>query len=612
MYSCLLPLLLLLICLGSLCSCALGTSCISLLNGFTKTSTSEITATCSNSNFKVLQNSTTCFPLHSSEDVEEYISWYSHATETIKEYSTTRHSHLFFGVSSSPTYYLRIHQDSDFVNPSLVGDSKTMASALLAFVNYNKWRRVAFITHLNKKFYLEPIELFYQNFTSAFKIYLSQIRGGEKVIDRSLKRIQKMKYRVIIVSLPEEILRVLLCRTTGLGMTWPNYVWVIVNSDGGRFYEQNPCLDQVTVFQHLTRKLPKKTMFPVKYEALVDVANNSNYPTLCYSHAKYSYSISISTWKDNGLKLIANYTPADGLNSVNMPSFPGDTFFQSLFTFYIINSIIALLVFILLTVMLVLYIWFRNEPGIKATGVSLNILTFLGCYLLWIYLVLLNIKGLPNDYTKGLKYANHVCKLVLWFNGLSIPGVLILSVLLVKLARVYRLFDSYHRIIKKWQCHDLTLALYVLILTAPAILCVLIQSAVDDHKSNLVFMTSNGNGMNVFYDCRSDSEFYWILARLLYIIGLNVVIVILALKTRKINHSNFKDTKKVIALVFATVMASCWIVVYYIVLQTINALPIYSYFIIAISHTFFICKCHVFLFVPKIFPVLRRRLTGIE
>ena len=108
------------------------------------------------------------------------------------------------------------------------------------------------------------------------------------------------------------------------------------------------------LIQHLTRKLPKKTMFPVKYEALVDVANNTNYPTLCYSHAKYSYSISISTWKDNGLKLIANYTPAEGLGSVNMPSFPGDTFLQSLFTFYIINSIIALLIFVLLTVMLVL------------------------------------------------------------------------------------------------------------------------------------------------------------------------------------------------------------------------------------------------------------------
>ena len=75
---------------------------------------------------------------------------------------------------------------------------------------------------------------------------LSQILGGEKAINRILNRIKKMKYRVIIVSLPEEILHVLLCRVIGLGMTWPNYVGVIVNSDGGRFYEKNPCLDQVT------------------------------------------------------------------------------------------------------------------------------------------------------------------------------------------------------------------------------------------------------------------------------------------------------------------------------------------------------------------------------
>ena len=613
MYSCLWLPLLLLVCLGSLCSCALGTSCISLLtNEFTnKTSTSETAVTCSNSNLKVLQNSTTCFPLYSSEDVEEYIIWYSRATETIKEHSNTNSTRLslFFGLASSLANSLRVHRDSDFVIPSLVLDSKTMASALLAFVNYNKWRRVAFITHLTHKFYLEPIEQFYQNFTSAFEIHQSQILGGEKVIDRSLKRIKKMKYRVIIVSLPEKTLRILLCRAIGLGMTWPNYIWVIVNSDGGRFYEQNPCLDQVIVIQHLTIKLLTK-MYPVKYEALVDLTNNTNYPTLCYSHAKYSYSISISTWKNDGLKLIANYTPADGLSSVNMPSIPGDTFLQSLFTFYIINSIIALLVFVLLTVMLVLYIWFRNEPDIKATGVSLNILTFLGCYLLWFYLVLLNINGLPNDYTESLCFANHVCKLQLWFNGSSIPRALIVSVLLVKLARVYRLFD-YHRVVKKWQCHDLTLALYVLLLTAPVMLCVLIQSVVDDFNSNLVFTTKNGVVV-AFYDCQSDSEFYWIITQQLYINGLDVVLVILAIKTRKIKFSNFKDTKKVIALVFATVVTSSWSLVFYIVLQKIDALPIYSYFVISITHAFTICQCQFFLFAPKIFPVVRRRLTRIK
>ena len=463
--------------------------------------------------------------------MEEYISWYSRATEVIKDHSNInsirQHSHLFFGVSFSPANYLMIHRDSDSVNSFPVGDSKTMASALLAFVNYNKWRRVAFITHLTNKVYLEPIEQFYQDFTFAFEIHLSQILVGKKEIDRSLKIVQKMKYRVIIVSLPEETLRVLLCRTIGLGMVWPNYIWVIVNSDGGRFYEHNPCLDQVTVFQHLTRKFSTKTMFPAKYETLVDVTNNTNNPTLCYSHAQYSYSISISTWKDNGLNLIANYTPSYGLSSVNTSSIPGDTFLQSLFIFYIINSIIALLVFVLLTVMLVLYIWFRNEPDIKATSVSLNILTFLGCYFLWFYLVLLNINGLPNDYTESLRFANHVCKLQLWFNGLSIPGALILSILLVKLARVYWLYD-YRRVIKKWQCHDLTLALYVLLLFAPVIFCVLIQSAVDDFKSKLVFPTNNGVVV-AFYNCQSDSEFYWLITQLLYINGLNVVLVILAI-----------------------------------------------------------------------------------
>ena len=85
----------------------------------------------------------------------------------------------------------------------------------------------------------------------------------------------------------------------------------------------------------------------------------------------------------------------------------------------------------------------------------------------------------------------------------------------------------------------------------PSVLCVPIQSAADDFKSHLVFITSNGV-VAAYYGCQSDSELYWILAQLLYIYGLNAVLVVLAIKSRKINHPNFKDTKKVIALVLVT------------------------------------------------------------
>jgi len=438
MYSSLVPLLLLFLAsLDALCS-ASGNTCIRLLtNELANKTSSEVTTTCSNSNLRAVRNATACFPLHSSGDMDEYISWYSRVTETIKVLSnldsnSSSSSHLYFAVTSLLADSQRIYN----VNSLPIGDSKTMVSALLAFVNYASWRRVAITTHLTNQFYLEPMEQFYQNFTSAFEIHMSQILGGEKAIEHSLKRIKKMKYRVIIASLPEDTLRALLFKRISLGMTWPSYIWVIVNSDESKLYENNPCLEQVILFQYLTRKLPlhRDTKVPVIYDSLIDLTNNSNISTQCYNHAKHSYGISIDTRKEERLKHIANYTPADGLSSVNLPFIPGDSFLQSLFTFYIINSITAFLVLLLLTGMLVLYIWFRNEPDIKATGVSLNILTFLGCYLLWFYLILLNINGLPNDYPETLSFANHVCKFQLWFNGLSIPTALILSVLLVKLA----------------------------------------------------------------------------------------------------------------------------------------------------------------------------------
>ena len=202
--------------------------------------------------------------------------------------------------------------------------------------------------------------------------------------------------------------------------------------------------------------------------------------------------------------------------------------------------------------MLVLYLNFWNEPAIKATGVSLNILMFLGCYLL---LVFLTVNVLPKYYMKSMVFRNFMCKLSLWFHGFSIPTILISSILLVKLVRVYRLF-YYFRAVKKWECHDATLALYVLLLTFPVIISNTIQSAIHNYESSITTRTYKGYFI-AFYDCKSDREYFWIFGQQTYLYLICSLLIVMAFKTRKIKQKILRIQKKVIALIVTAMVTNC-------------------------------------------------------
>ena len=255
-----------------------------------------------------------------------------------------------------------------------------------------------------------------------------------------------------------------------------------------------------------------------------------------------SHGIFIYMWQD-GPTFVSNYSIANGLSEVTLNYIPSDLPLESSVTWYIIFSIIYILVFIFLTVMLVLYVYFRSEPAIKATSVSLNILIFLGCYLLLLYVTIFNLDILPNYYMENLAFRNFMCTLRLWFNGLSLPSALIASVLLVKLVRVYRLFRPFS-VVKKWQCHDVTLALYVLLLVSPFILSCVIQSTSNGFVSTIKTRTYNGNfiAYSACYKGDDESFLWWLFLPLAYLFVIGLLLIVMAFKTRKIKYENFKDT----------------------------------------------------------------------
>ena len=191
-------------------------------------------------------------------------------------------------------------------------------------------------------------------------------------------------------------------------------------------------------------------------------------------------------------------------------------------------------------------------------------------------------------------------------NGASLPSALIQAVLLVKLVRVYRLFHHYS-MINKWQCHDGIFVMYVVMLIAPIVLSCTIVSATQKYVSMKISQIAGGV-FTAYYACRSDVEQIYLAFQIAYLYSVAVGSVVMALKTRKIQHNDFKDTKKVIARVVLSILTSCLGLVYYAIFEEIKIHPMYTLGLLTTSHTLYILEILFFLFVPKIFPVLSKKL----
>ena len=122
--------------------------------------------------------------------------------------------------------------------------------------------------------------------------------------------------------------------------------------------------------------------------------------------------------------------------------------------------------FVLVTFNLVLYIHYRKEPEVKATSFSVSISMFLVCYVLILYLVIVVVwEEASAKLTASV--SNALCLARSWLNILSIPGTFIVGTVLIKMLRVYTIFqpNNFRRIGKCYS--DPAVFIYIILLQIP-------------------------------------------------------------------------------------------------------------------------------------------------
>ena len=258
------------------------------------------------------------------------------------------------------------------------------------------------------------------------------------------------------------------------------------------------------------------------------------------------------------------------------------------------------------TLVLVLYIYFRKEPEIRATSFTLSLLVFAGCYLNLLYLICLMYSCNHTFDSVDIGRNNALCLSHQWLSGTGISLILMLATLLVKVLRIYHIFHSTKKLLRlhlSRYSSDLALALYVLLILLPDILLNFIWIFVDRYQIHFKYQIRGGN-IHLEKFCTSKHE-----AQLFGVIIIYPLIVVLALTTvavitRKIRLQHFKDTKKVSILLFILCIRIVVVYSYWLLLQTVDTKGYISNLPLQIGHLVLIIFFQSFLFAPKILPPL--------
>ena len=463
--------------------------------------------------------------------------------------------------------------------------SSGIARALGAITQHFNWHRLLIVADLSKSYFLHTAEELYKIVQPSSSGLISVQPRDSNEVNNVIHKIDKENLRVIVLSVRPSIAQELLCIAQERKWIWPEYAWMVHSTDLKRvtcngeeigiIISLHDCAFVPNIADSICTQHDFLELLPPDIKGSFGVAN---------------YSLEKGTIFDMD---IAGSIPSD-----LPPQFVAVGF---IILFYFCTAVC----FLVVTVNLILYIFYRNEPTVKATSVPLSILIFVGCYLLLIYLADINLTPLPSHYKRSKHFRDGVCVVAALFNFLSYPLILIFSTLLVKLFRIHRIFNKFGKL-NKHACNDLALAGYALLISSPSAILLLVWVISDPYTDLPIFSFKNGL-LFVAHDCVSSYEVFWLLGNLGYLCCLAICLTIFAFLTRKIKYKKFKDTRSLTSLSFIIVFTTTLLVSYWYIARQIGDVYL-LYAIIQFGDYAIILECQGFIFALKLIPVVKSRI----
>ena len=443
--------------------------------------------------------------------------------------------------------------------------------------------------------------------------------GYSRTFTGIAKAVADSNLHVILLNISPALVAGVLCEAHRNGLVWPKVVWIMhsyrqndITQNAEKVCDILHVLEGVFFFQltkeevsseseneHRYSTMHLKELNPyanLLYNAVWQLASrnlpNIQPTTTLSDHYVYMYQVLNGTPSHVGMyngktKTIENFT----IGEFSVSELPTKRMIPPS-----ILLLLPSLCSLFNTVLLILYVYFRNEPSVKSTSICLSLLIFTGCYLFTAYTVLL-VANIPL----GID----VCMALAWLSGIGVSLPLILATILVKMLRVYRIFTLHRRIKPRVHTSELAHFLYTAALLSPNIVILIVWTIVDPHRTDYTYAEHPGF-IAIEEKCKSDYAAVWFLSLLIYCIVLSIAVVTVAIKSRKIRMAQFKDTKKVNFLIFSIIFIGVSIFAYSILFS--NYVHVSAYILYA-GHIAIAFLCQVTLFVPKLWSPLSAKFS---
>ena len=261
------------------------------------------------------------------------------------------------------------------------------------------------------------------------------------------------------------------------------------------------------------------------------------------------------------------------------------------------------LAYIMTTVILVLFLYWRNEPEIKATSPYLSLAMFAGCYLLYTAIV---FETVHRSFVIGIEAFTAICNTDIWFGFIGYN--LIIGTLFVKLLRINQIFRVFRKTSKLWS--DQFLFLGVLLICSGILVILILWTTIDIlhlEERRTYIPSAQPPYYRSTRRCTSRNLGIWVITAHAYNGAVILLVMFLAIQTRHIKRSNFKDTKKVNAYIFTVVAINAIAVpLWYIFSYTQVEFEMGAHISSVIAYLSIAILCQLFLFAPKTLPLFNK------
>ena len=535
---------------------------------------------------------------------------------------------------------------ADLANPIVSLDYKTMLiKGLFRFMKKINWRKLGVVTETENTYFSHTAELLYKEAKQDPNIDITTYQQLHVQMNSGATHhpIQIMS-KITFISANLQTTVAILCSAYQNKMLWPGYVFILHSFLAEDLTNVHAACNVTKALENVLFIREQKTMdmFGNEYEDFHNMRYHSqsfqnNHKVNPYSVVLHNLVMEASLWLSNlsmpinesssqyriievtqyhnriRMDIPISFIHKNGTVSIIDKKIisVSDDFemqFKGASTGYtIIFSIEIIIGFVLVSIMLIGYIYFRNEPEVKSTSFTLSLLIFLGCYLHIIVLSLLLYLDQPISIS--LVILNTICGILPWISGLGVSTLLIIATVLVKLTRVYHIFNRMTPKPLGKKSSDLFLAGYVLLILSPLIVILTTWTITDRFK--ITFRPSSKSGF-IQRQCLSDYLSIWIPLLVLNLVVLFLVLMIVAVRSRHIHEKHFRHTRRVNMFIFCLFFSIALPVSYWWLLENLGtAVPLYIATIpLHIGHFAIVILCQLLLIAPKLLMPLSRCLCG--